>query len=102
MNEDPYTGAPLEDPADLAELLDEGFYEENWEDENFSAVIDDEILFDVVENINGSASLLEIASRLHDLADELLELSENGWEIVDDVIDGQATIIHFDTGEVVE
>lgn len=92
--EDSYTGAPIESFDDL--LIDDGFYEVQLEEDgDVPMEDDDEILFVVADVINGAASLSEIASRLYDLADNLTELSEDGWEIVSDVVEGHATIVRF-------
>lgn len=95
MPEDPYTGTTIEGPSDINELLDDGFYETSLDEDGDISVDDDEILFNVADPVNGATSLLDIASRLYDLADELTNLSEEGWEIVDDVINGHATIVQF-------
>lgn len=95
MPEDDYTGVSTGEPSDLDELLDDGFYEESFDDEDAIDDDENEIYLNVIEAVNGSKSLLETASRLYDLADELSELSENGWEIVDDVLNGHATAVRF-------
>lgn len=99
MPEDQYTGQIIEVPSSLDELLDDGFYEVALdEDGDIPVEDDDEILFNTDEVLNGAASLLEIATRLYDLADNLTSLSEEGWEIVSDVVEGQATIVNFAAG----
>lgn len=103
MPEDQYTGQTIEAPSSLDELLDDGFYEVALDEVGDIPVDDDdEILFNTDEVLNGATSLLEIAARLYDLADNLTSLSEDGWEIVSDVVDGQATIVQFATGGVIE
>jgi hypothetical protein len=101
MPEDDYTGTPEETFSDL--VIDDGFYEVSLdEDGDIPVDDDDEILLNTDEVLEGAVSLLDIATRLYDLADTLTSLSEEGWEIVDDVTNGQATIVQFATGGVVE
>lgn len=96
MPEDYYTGHNIELPTNLDDLLEDGFYEIGLEEDGDIPVDDDsEIHFNPSETVNGAVSLSEIATRLYDLADELTALSEDGWEIVCDVADGQATIVNF-------
>jgi hypothetical protein len=97
MIENDYTGTAIDRPSSLDEILDDGFYEVAIDEDGDIPVDedDDEIFLNVADTVNGASSLSEIATRLYDLADELLSLSDDGWEIVVDVADGHATIVRF-------
>lgn len=96
--EDDYTGSHIGDddsdylPADVdlyefdADDEDNVYYDdlgENEQELRFSAVAD------------GATTLQSAATKLYDLADELLVLVEDGWELLDDVTDGRAVAVRF-------
>ncbi len=96
MPEDDYTGVSTGELSNEG-LLEDGFYEVSLDDDDDEVFSDDEdeLQLNLIDAVNGAKSLLEVASRLYDLADELSELSESGWEIVDDVLNGCATAVQF-------
>lgn len=97
MHEDDYTGVlddddfdDLFDPTeeeDLSwdELDDDGF------DDGFENL--DETLVNVIDTVEGAKSLQDVAERLYVLADELLSLAALGWELMDDVTNGQGVAL---------
>ena len=106
MHEDDYTGSQIEDDDELALIEGTlgGVFDIDIDDDASIYVGDDEneTVIDVRTVANGSKSLQEIAERLYDLADELLELAGEGWEILDDVTHGQGIAVRFDVDESIE
>ncbi len=100
MREDDYTGTPIDDGDEIAELLaddvlsefDAEYSESFGEDES-------EMIVDLRAAAEGAKSLREIAELLYDLADELLALSADGWEILDDITNGHGVAVRFDEEE---
>lgn len=99
MREDDYTGKSIgDDDLDLL-ATDVDLYEFDPDDE---ALIDEYV--DLMDNeqvihfgtiADGAKSLREAAGMLYDFADDLTSMSEEGWEIVDDVALGHATAVQF-------
>lgn len=99
--EDDYTGAPIDDGDQLSLLEEIGVFEIDPGVEVLTFGVDDEneTVLHFGDAANGARSLAEVAERLYDLADELLELSADGWEIVDDVVNGHGVAVRFETDE---
>jgi hypothetical protein len=95
MRENDYTGSPILDEDELANIEDVGLYEFVLEDEPSLLENEDEMVLHVGATANGAKSLEEVARRLHDFADELSDMSNEGWEIVDDIINGHGTAVRF-------
>lgn len=101
MREDPYTGSPLGDDDDLDLLAADVdlLYEFDPDDEalinEYDDLADNEQVIHFGEIANGAKTLQDAASRLYDFADELFAMSEDGWEIVDDVTNCHATAVRF-------
>ncbi len=101
MRENDYTGSPIDGDDELAEIEDLGLYEFDADKDVLDFDVDDDseqvIHFGSVAN--GASTLRAAAELLYDFADELLELSGEGWEIVDDVTNGHATAVRFEVDE---
>lgn len=99
MREDDYTGSPIGD--DDIDLLanDVDLYEFDPDDEaladEFAALAENEQVIRIGPIANGAKSLTEVAEKLYDFADDLIAMSEEGWEIVDDIVDGHGTAVQF-------
>lgn len=98
--EDDYTGSPVGDDDDIDFLAnDADLYEFDPEEDAladaFAALAENEQMIRIAPTANGAKSLAEIAEKLYDFADDLIAMSEEGWEIVDDVVDGHATAVQF-------
>lgn len=97
MREDDYTGHLLDDgdddlfPAADAELFD-------WEDQDdsFPNVSSDggEDIIVVSTVADGAKTLRDAAKMLYDFADELLEMSASGWELLDSINNGQGIVLN--------
>lgn len=101
MPENDYTGSPIEVDGQLALLegLDYHEFDVDGDDDVLYAEDENETLIHVGGAANGAKSLQEAAERLYDFADELLTLSNEGWEIVDDISNGHGTAVRFDVDE---
>ena len=101
MREDDYTGSPIDDGDELSLLEGAGLYEIDLDEEPIAFSIDDdnETVLHFGGVANGAKSLQEAAERLYDLADELLAMSGEGWEIVDDISNGHGTAVRFGADE---
>lgn len=103
MRENDYTGAPLDEDDDSAFLAaDIDLYEFDADDpllEEFGSMADNEQVIHFGEVANGAKSLRDAAERMYDFADELIALSEEGWELVDDVANSHGTAVQFELGE---
>lgn len=95
--EDPYTGSPLDDDDDSEFLAaDADLYEFDVLDGDIvDEFATDEQVIHFGEIANGAKTLREAAERLYDFADDLIAMSEEGWEVVDDVTLGHATAVQF-------
>jgi hypothetical protein len=89
MLEDDYTGHPLEDFDDLLGPNDADLSE--WDEDDFVDDLDEsgETVVNIIDAVDGSKSLQDAAERLYEYADELLSLSALGWELMDDITNGQ-------------
>lgn len=98
MRENDYTGSPVEDGDELSDIENLGLYEFDADDipDALSADEDNETLIHVGSAANGAKTLQEAAEMLYDFADELLALSADNWEIVDDIANGHGTAVRFD------
>lgn len=97
MREDDYTGFLIDEDDDEQFLAaDADLYEFDVDDEFFDPLESptDQVLH-FGEVVNGIKTLRAVAERLHDFADELYLLADDGWELVDDVSNGHATIVNF-------
>ncbi len=103
MREDDYTGNPLGDDDIELPAADIDLYEFDPDDEalanEFAALAEYEQIISIGDVADGAKSLREVAELLYDYADELLELSGEGWEIVDDILNGQGTAVRFNVEE---
>lgn len=100
MPENDYTGSPLDDDDDSAFLAaDVDLYEFDPDEaelaDELMALAENEQMLHFGEVANGAKSLREAAEKLYDFADDLITMSEEGWEIVDDVANGHATAVQF-------
>lgn len=99
MPENDYTGSPIGDDDSAFLSADADLYEFDPDDDvladEFAALAENEQVLHLGEIANGAKSLREAAERLHDYADDLTAMSEDGWEIVDDVTNGHATAVQF-------
>lgn len=99
MPEDDYTGSPIGDDDSDFVAADEDLYEFDPDDEaladEFAALAEHEQLIQVGSAADGAKSLREAAERLYDFADDLISMSEEGWEIVDDIQNGHGTAVQF-------
>ena len=105
MREDDYTGSKIDDGDELSHIEDLGLFELPDDDVDVISSYgddDNEMLIHVGGAANGAKSLREVAERLYDLADELLAMSGEGWEIVDDITNGYGTAVRFETDELAE
>lgn len=96
--EDDWTGSPLDEDDDSEFLpADADLYEFDVLDDIDESLMlaDSEQVIHFGEIANGSKSLREAAEKLYDFADDLIAMSEEGWEIVDDVTLGHATAVQF-------
>jgi hypothetical protein len=95
MHEDPYTGRLFDDFEDL-DPTEEDLTE--WEDEDFDEIpeSDTETAVDVISVVEGAKTLQDIAERLYVYADELLSLAALGWELMDDIVQGEGIALLFD------
>jgi hypothetical protein len=103
MREDDYTGKPLgDDDLDLL-AADIDLFEFDPDDELFVDEVGDfaenEQVIHFGEAANGAKTIREAAEKLYEFADELFTMSEEGWEIVDDVANGHGTAVRFDNDE---
>jgi MoaA/NifB/PqqE/SkfB family radical SAM enzyme len=103
MSEDDYTGKLFDDDNYLSEF--KKFFVDINEidlDNNFLSFADSENEVEIVYGnfANGSTSLRDVAERMYDLADDILSLSLDGWEIIDSVKNGRAAVIKFDVDEL--
>lgn len=100
MHEDPYTGSIIDDGDEVTNLIDDDILSEfNIDDEDFVDALDGEdgeTVVNIQNAADGARSLQEVAERLYAMADELLDLSADGWEILDDISDGHGVAIRFD------
>lgn len=99
MSEDDYTGSHIEDGDVLSDIEEAlvGVHEIDLDGDPLSFDEDEnETLIEVHSVANGAKSLHDAAEMLYDLADELLALSADGWEIVDDITGGYGTAVRFD------
>jgi hypothetical protein len=98
MRENDYTGHLIDTddddaflPAD-AELFDWEADEDALPPEIAYGGGDEEIIH-VASAADGAKTLQEAAKMLYDFADELLELSASGWEILDDITNGHGVAV---------
>lgn len=100
MREDDYTGSQIDDGDELSQIESTlvGVFEIDLAEDTlaYSGDDGDEMLIHVGGAANGAKSLQEAAEMLYDLADELLAMSGEGWEIVDDIVNGHGTAVRFD------
>lgn len=103
MREDDYTGRKIDDGDELSQIEEAlvGSYEIDLEEDALAYGGDDEneTLIHIGAVANGAKSLREAAEMLYDMADELLAMSAEGWEIVDDIANGHGTAVRFDVDE---
>jgi hypothetical protein len=103
MRENDYTGSPLDDDDSALLAADVDLYEFDIDDEalanEYAELMDNEQVIHFGAAANGAKSLREAASMLYDFADDLTAMSEEGWEIVDDVTNGHGTAVRFDVEE---
>lgn len=96
MHEDDYTGAPIEDGSDdLSHLVEIDL--ENYEmdeDETMTADENETVIY-IGGAANGARSLEEAAEKLYRLADDMMIMSGEGWDLVDDVSNGYGTAVLF-------
>lgn len=97
MREDDYTGSPIDDDDELSQIENILTFEID-SDEDIMSYDDDENeqIIHVGGAANGATTLREAAEMLYDFAEELLTLSGEGWEIVDDIANGHGTAVRFD------
>lgn len=99
MVEDDYTGSPVGDDDSAFLAADADLYEFDPADETladeFAALAEHEQLIVFGSVADGAKSLQEAAGRLYDFADDLIVMSEEGWEIVDDITAGHGTAVQF-------
>ena len=102
MSEDDYTGK-LFDDDDLLSHLGEGLVgvHELDPDELFftGEEVGDDMVITVSAVADGATSFQDAAERLYDLADELLAFAAEGWEIIDEIANGQGAVVRFDVEE---
>ena len=96
MREDPYTGSTIDDGNELAEITDLLTFEIDDDDLDIYGEEDNEQVIHVGSAANGAKTLRDAAEMLYDYAEELLVLSNEGWEIVDDISNGHGTAVRFD------
>lgn len=102
MHEDDYTGVQVEDSDQLSMFAEHGLYEFDPDEADLTLIVsedEDEAVINIGVIADGAKSLREVAERLYEFADELLELSGEGWEIVDDIVNGYGTAVRFGTDE---
>jgi hypothetical protein len=102
MHEDDYTGSRIDDDDELSLIEDtlSVIDVDLGDDLTIYASEDDNETDIYIRSVaDGAGSLQEIAERLYDLADELLELSGEGWEIIDDIANGHGVAVKFDVDE---
>lgn len=105
MHEDDYTGSPIEDGDEFSRLEEDlvGVYEVDLDEDPLSFDADDsEMVLHVGGVADGAKSLQEAAEKLYDLADEMLAMSAEGWEFVDDVVGGYGTAVRFESDDAEE
>lgn len=100
MREDDYTGSLIgDDDEDSLVAADADLYEFDVDDERladeFAALAENEQVLNFGDIANGAKSLRDAAEALHDFADDLVTLSEEGWELVDDVQNSYGTAVQF-------
>jgi hypothetical protein len=106
MREDDWTGSLIDDEDEALLAADVDLYEFDADDEaladEYALLGEHEQVINFAEAANGAKSLREAAEKLYDLADEMIALAEDGWDIVDDIAHGQGTAVQFDTGDDVQ
>jgi hypothetical protein len=99
VHENDYTGSPVEDDDSAFLAAGDDLYEFSPDDEaladEYADLMDGEQVIHFGEVANGAKSLREAAQMLYDFADDLTAMSEEGWEIVDDVTNGHGTAVRF-------
>lgn len=97
MLEDDYTGSLADDGFDDPfEPLDDDLVD--WDEEGDVDFDDDfdvlnETTVNVIDAVEGAKSLQDAAERLYVFADELLSLNALGWELMDDIVNGQGVAL---------
>lgn len=97
MHEDDYTGSLLGDDDDEFLAADTELFD--WEadddalDPEFSYGASGEEHVNVLTAADGAKTLKEVAEMLYDFADELLELSAAGFELIDDIKSGHGIAV---------
>ena len=101
MYEDDYTGHLLDDFDDLLDPTDEDLSE--WDEDYFEDDLepDGETIVNVIDVVEGAKSLQDAAERLYEYADELLSLSATGWELMDNVTNGQGVALVLGDDDIV-
>lgn len=100
MREDDYTGSPLDADDDTGLLpADVDLYEFDPDEEalaeELTALEENEQVIRIGAAAEGAKTLQDAASALYDFADDLVAMSEEGWELVDNIAGGQGTAVQF-------
>ena len=101
MRENDYTGSPTDGDDERSQFDELLLFEIDVDEDvlNFDVDDENEQVIHVGEAANGATSLREAAEHLYDFADELLDMSNEGWELVDAVAGGHGTAVRFDADE---
>ena len=95
MPENDYTGVSTDEDGPVLDL--DLLYDQDADLPDDDPADENEVVLRVAEAVDGAGTLQEAAERLYGFADELLELSSENWEIVDDFRNGTATAVNYET-----
>lgn len=99
MREDDYTGVPIEDDDEILDLEINGLFEVGLEETVIYDDDENEMVIHLEGAADGAKSLEEAAQMLYDFADGLVIMSQDGWEIIDDIANGHGIAVKFSAFE---